>query len=197
MVSEQPKARASRARNRASREDAFVMKKLGLLRHAKSDWGQSDKRDFDRGLNARGRRGAELMGEHIRQHGPHWDQLIASPAQRVKLSLKAAALDVASTWDERLYLASTDTIFEIIREAEGEAVLLAGHNPGLSDMVLELVAPSRENALFDAAKVKFPTAAYAVLELAIDDWADIRPECGELVHFKRPRDLDPDLGPTD
>lgn len=173
------------------------MKTLGLLRHAKSDWGQSDKRDFDRGLNARGRRGAALMGEHIRKHGPRWDRLIASPAQRVKLSLESAALDVAPAWDERLYLAATETIFEILREAEGNAVLVAGHNPGLGDMVLELVAPSQENALFDAAKVKFPTAAFAVLQLAIDDWADIRPECGSLVHFKRPRDLDPDLGPTD
>lgn len=173
------------------------MKTLGLLRHAKSDWGQSDKRDFDRGLNARGRRGAVLIGEHIRAHGPIWDRLIASPAERVRRTLDRAALGIAPEWDERLYLASTDIIFDVLRAAESDAVLLAGHNPGLGDMVLELVAPARENALFDEAKVKFPTAAYAVLELAIDDWADIHPECGALVHFKRPRDLDAGLGPTD
>lgn len=173
------------------------MKRLGLLRHAKSDWGQSDKRDFDRGLNDRGRRGAALMGEHIRAHGLTWDQLIASPAERVKRTLEGAKLGVTPQWDERLYLASTATIFDILHGATGDAVLLAGHNPGLGDMVLELVAPARENALFDTAKVKFPTAAYAVLELAIDDWADARPECGALVHFKRPRDLDAGLGPED
>jgi len=173
------------------------VKTLGLLRHAKSDWGPSDKRDFDRGLNTRGRRGAALMGDHIRAHGLRWDRLIASPAERVRRTLEAAELGIGASWDERLYLASTDTIFEMLREAEGEAVLLAGHNPGLGDMILELVAPSRENALFDEAKVKFPTAAFAVLELEIDDWTDIRPECGALVHFKRPRDLDPELGPED
>ncbi len=173
------------------------MKTLGLLRHAKSDWGQSDKRDFDRGLNARGRRGAALMGQHVLTHAIHWDRLIASPAERVRRTLDAAALGIAPVWDERLYLASTDTIFEVLRAAEGTAVLLAGHNPGLGDMILEFVAPARENALFDEAKVKFPTAAFAVLELAIDDWADIRPECGTLVHFKRPRDLDAELGPED
>lgn len=173
------------------------MKTLGLFRHAKSDWGPSDKRDFDRGLNARGRRGAALIGTHIRAQGPRWDRLIASPAERVRLTLESAALEIPPSWDERLYLASVDTIFDILRDAEGEAVLLAGHNPSLGDMILELVAPSRENALFDEAKVKFPTAAFAVLELAIDDWADIRPECGKLVHFKRPRDLDPELGPED
>jgi phosphohistidine phosphatase len=148
-------------------------------------------------LNARGRRGAALMGKHIREHGQSWDRLIASPAERVRRTLDSAALDVPVEWDERLYLASTDTIFDLLREAEGDAVLLAGHNPGLGDMILELVSPARENAAFDAAKVKFPTAAYAVLELAIDDWADIRPECATLVHFKRPRDLDAELGPED
>ncbi|MBL8656945.1 MAG: histidine phosphatase family protein [Altererythrobacter sp.] len=173
------------------------MKRLGLLRHAKSDWGQSDKRDFDRGLNARGRRGAALMGAHIRQQAIVWQRLIASPARRVQLTLESAAIGPPPEWDERLYLASTDMIYDVLRECEGEAVLIAGHNPGLGDMILDLVAPSKENALFDEAKVKFPTAAFAVLELAIDDWADLRPECGTLVHFKRPRDLDAELGPED
>ena len=173
------------------------MKTLGLLRHAKSDWGQSDKRDFDRGLNGRGRRGAALIGAHVRQEGTTWDRLIASPARRVQLTLESAAIGPTPQWDERLYLASTDTIYQVLHETSGDAVLIAGHNPGLGDMILDLVAPSRENALFDEAKVKFPTAAFAVLELAIDDWADLRPECGALVHFKRPRDLDPELGPLD
>lgn len=173
------------------------MKTLGLLRHAKSDWGQSDKRDFDRGLNARGRRGAALMGAHVRSQGVAWEHIIASPAKRVQLTLESAAVGPSPEWDERLYLAGTDTIYEVLREATGSAVLIAGHNPGLGDMVLDLVAPSRENALFDEAKVKFPTAAFAVIELMIDEWADLRPESGRLIHFKRPRDLDPELGPED
>ena len=173
------------------------MKILGLLRHAKSDWGHSDKRDFDRGLNARGRKGAALIGEHIRDHGVRWDKIVASPAERVKVTLAEAAIGPEAAWDERLYLASTDTIMDVARESggEAEAMLLVGHNPGMGDMVLELVAPKEENALFDEAKVKFPTAAFAVFELDIDEWADLRECCGKLVHFARPRDLDPDLGP--
>ena len=58
------------------------MKILGLFRHAKSDWDDMAKRDFDRGLNNRGLKGAALMGNHIRQHGLKWDKLIASPAER-------------------------------------------------------------------------------------------------------------------
>lgn len=173
------------------------MKILGLLRHAKSDWGESDKRDFDRGLNRRGRKGAELIGEHIRDHGVKWDKLVASPAQRVKTTLEEADIGPAPEWEDSLYLASTETICDVIREQGGDAdrLLVAGHNPGFGDMVFELVAPRNENALFDEAKVKFPTAAFAVFELDIDDWADLTEGCGKLVHFARPRDLDPELGP--
>ena len=173
------------------------MKILGLLRHAKSDWGQSDKRDFDRGLNNRGRKGAALMGDHIRAHGVTWDVLVASPAARVKQTLAAALPDADPTFEEKLYLASAQTICEVAREhgGEGDTLLLAGHNPGLGDMLFELVSPERENALFDEAKVKFPTASFAVYELAIDDWSDLDEGCGTLVHFARPRDLDAELGP--
>jgi phosphohistidine phosphatase len=180
------------------RGERRIVKILGLLRHAKSDWGQSDKRDFDRGLNERGRKGAELIGRHVRDHGITWDKLVASPAQRVRATLEAARIGVEPEWEQRLYLASTETICDVIREAgdAADTLLLSGHNPGFGDMVFELVAPQNENELFDEAKVKFPTAAFAVFELAIDDWADLEEGCGTLVHFARPRDLDPELGPT-
>ncbi len=173
------------------------MKILGLLRHAKSDWGQSDKRDFDRGLNERGCRGARLIGDHIRAHGIRWDRLIASPAQRVRTTLAQALPGREAEWDERLYLAGPDMIMEVLRESGGdaEAVLISGHNPGLGDMLFELVGPKNENALFDEAKVKFPTASFAVYELDIEEWSELRNGCGTLVHFARPRDLDAELGP--
>jgi len=43
---------------------------------------------------------------------------------------------------------------------------------------------------------KFPTAAFAVLELDIEQWEDLDDGCARLVHLMRPRDLDPELGPT-
>lgn len=173
------------------------MKILGLLRHAKSDWGESASRDFDRGLNNRGHRGAFLIGRHIAKHGINWDTLIASPAERVKLTIADALPKMKPVFDDRLYLASSATIIEVV-EAHGDdhsAVLVAGHNPGLQDTLLDLVAPARENDLFEEASVKFPTATFAVLELAIDDWSELRNHIGTLTHFARPRDLDPELGP--
>jgi len=173
------------------------MKTLGLLRHAKSDWDDMALRDFDRGLNDRGRRGAAVMGGHIRAHGTAWDLLLASPAERVRRTLDATRLQIPVRWDEHLYLGDSDALIEVLRGVEGDpaAVLLAGHNPGLQELIFDLVAPEHENALFAQVAEKYPTAAFAVLELEIDTWADCRPGCGKLAHLARPRDLDPELGP--
>ncbi|MCP5397351.1 MAG: histidine phosphatase family protein [Sphingomonadaceae bacterium] len=173
------------------------MKILGILRHAKSDWDDTAQRDFDRGLNGRGRKGAALIGAHIRDHGARWDALLASPAARVKQTLEEALPDIEPVWDERLYLASVTTIFDVIREHAGDAdhVLISGHNPGLQEVLFELIPPENENELFSEAVRKFPTASFAVIEIDIDDWADLDGAKGKLAHFARPRDLDPELGP--
>jgi phosphohistidine phosphatase len=175
------------------------MKRLGLFRHAKSEWDDVVKRDFDRGLNARGRRGAALMGEHIVAEDIAWGAVIASPATRVRETLDHARLGLRPQFDDRLYLASPDTIVEVLASLGGEDepdnVLLIGHNPGLQETILNLVAPGRENDLFREAVVKFPTASFAVLECAVDSWSALKPRCATLAHFARPRDLDPELGP--
>lgn len=173
------------------------MKTLGLLRHAKSDWDDIGTRDFDRGLNDRGRKGAKLIGRHIAEHGIDWDLVLASSAERVQRTLETALPDLEPQFDKRLYLASVETIVDLVHEFGGDAdsILLAGHNPGLQELLYALVPPAAENALFDKAATKYPTATFAVFELDIDDWADLKKDCGKLVHFIRPRDLDPQLGP--
>ncbi|MCK0100299.1 histidine phosphatase family protein [Qipengyuania sp. S6317L1] len=174
-------------------------KYLGILRHAKSDWSDGATRDFDRGLNDRGRRGAEVIGAHVIEHGLKWDKLVASPAERVKATLETALPDMPVAYDQRLYLASPDTIMEVVEDHAGgdnpDAILISGHNPGLYETILELISPANENDLFKEAVVKFPTGAFAVIECKIDDWSQLKKFCGKLTHFKRPRDLDPDLAP--
>ncbi|MHA7818916.1 MAG: SixA phosphatase family protein [Erythrobacter sp.] len=178
-----------------------MTKILGIYRHAKSDWGDGAERDFDRGLNERGVEGASLMGDHIRSHDIKWDRVIASPAVRVRDTLERGLPELSVTYDDKLYLASSDTILEVVEahagagDDEAEAILVSGHNPGLQEVILELVSPSKENDLFREASIKFPTAAYAVLECNIEHWSQLKKFCASLVHFTRPRDLDPELGP--
>ena len=177
------------------------MRILGLFRHAKSDWQDPRARDFDRPLNMRGRKGAAIMGKHVRDHGVRWEKMISSPAIRcaetIEIACEAAGRPVAVNWDRRIYLASSATLADLLRETEGDtkAVLMIGHNPGLEDLIFDLVPDDGSSPLRDVVEVKFPTASFAVLELDIDKWSDLKDNCGRLVHLTRPRDLDPELGP--
>lgn len=177
------------------------MKTLALFRHAKSDWSDARARDFDRPLNLRGQRGALAMGRHIRSTGRRFDRMIASPAVRVaetiETSSKAWGRSFPVEWDRRIYLASSAVLMDLLREIAGDpaSVLMVGHNPGLEDLIFDLVPDDGTSPLRDIVEQKFPTATYAVMELAIDSWADLEEGCAKLVELKRPRDLDPTLGP--
>ncbi len=177
------------------------MKVLGLYRHAKSGWADPRARDFDRPLSERGRRGAIAMGQHILDYSQSWDRIVASPAARcaetIELGYQATGQTYAVNWDRRIYLASSATLLDLLREVEGEpaALMMVGHNPGLEDLIFDLVPDDGSSPLRDVVEEKFPTAAFAVLELDVARWADAEANCARLIHLTRPRDLDPALGP--
>ena len=173
------------------------MKRLGLFRHAKSDWDDISLRDFDRGLNDRGRKGAALMGAHMRDFGAQWELVIASAAERVRRTLEAGEIDWPTQFTERAYLADPSTLIELVREhgSDNGSILLAGHNPGLQDLACELAGPDSNRELLDRVEQKLPTASFVVLEFDIDEWSELANGTGRLVHFARPRDLDAALGP--
>ncbi|RVU06349.1 histidine phosphatase family protein [Novosphingobium umbonatum] len=183
------------------------MKTLGLLRHAKSDWGDARARDFDRPLNGRGERGAPLIGKHIeswcREHDIRWGRILASPAvraaQTIELAAQGAGYDHAMpvNWDRRIYLASSASLLDVLRDEADhvQSVLMVGHNPGLEDLIFDLVPDDGSSPLRDVVEEKFPTATFAVLEIPVDSWHDVEEATARLVHLMRPRDLDPELGP--
>ena len=177
------------------------MKKLTLLRHAKSGWDDPVARDFDRPLNARGRRAAQRIGQYLRAHDLHYDHVVASPAVRVVETIEYLAEGVGETiapaWDKRIYLASAVSLLDVVHEADDchDSLLLVGHNPGLEDLVLMMVPDKPGDEARDQIEEKFPTASIAEISFPVDRWEDIRPNSGELSLFVRPRDLDPALGP--
>jgi phosphohistidine phosphatase len=176
------------------------LKKLILLRHAKSDWNDPVPRDFDRPLNGKGRRAARAVGQHAREIGITFDRIVASPAVRVIETLDEFASGYGKmperSFDRRIYLASAQTLLEVIQDADDQAraVLLVGHNPGLEDLVFLLV-PEGEDEAREQVEEKYPTASIAEITLAVDHWADADIGSGTLDRFTRPRDLDPALGP--
>ncbi len=180
------------------------MKTVIVLRHAKSDWGDMSLRDFDRGLNRRGDRAAAMMGHWAARHKVIPDRILASPAVRVAETLHRFSQSHGACpepqFDMRLYLASASMIAEVLAETDddSEALLIAGHSTGLEDFILAAVPDDNNAALRGAVAIKFPTAALAVLDFDIPDWASLArhfPDSAQLRAFVRPRDLDPTLGP--
>lgn len=179
------------------------MKSLTILRHAKSGWDAPVERDFDRPINARGRRGIEVIGQYAKRQAIPIDRIVASPAVRVveTLDIFQPVADLAAiepVWDRRIYLASAATLLDVVREAGGDAqnLLLAGHNPGLEDLVLMLVPESADDALRAEVEDKLPTSALVRLEIDIDDWGALDIGTARITAFVRPRDLDPALAPA-
>jgi phosphohistidine phosphatase len=180
------------------------MKRITLLRHAKSGWDDPVARDFDRGLNPRGERAAVTIGAAAKAAELGIDAIISSPAVRCTQTLDlfqpaAGLADMEPHWDRRVYLASSATLLDVMRDNEDRFahVLLCGHNPGLEDLVLDLVPDNGSSPLRDSVEEKFPTAALATIDCAVDCWADLKAGCGSVTSFTRPRDLDPDLGPEE
>jgi phosphohistidine phosphatase len=174
------------------------MKVLTLLRHAKSGWDDPVLRDFDRPLNPRGRRAARTVAREMRRLGLGFDRVLASPALRVIETLEEVGQSVplAPDYDQRLYLASPETLLELVRGTDDgvDRLLLVGHNPGLEELVLRL---SGAGALREEVAAKYPTATLTELRFDVASWRQVREGGATLARFIRPRDLDPELGPED
>jgi phosphohistidine phosphatase len=178
-----------------------AVKKLILLRHAKSGWDDPVERDFDRPLNAKGHRAAATVGRHLRALHLHFDAVFASPAVRVKETLgsmeKGFGQPLDPHFDQRIYLASAETLLDVIHDVpdSAETLLLVGHNPGLEDLVLLLVPDRDEDIERDKVEEKYPTASIAEIAFDVAGWREVTAGGGKLCRFVRPRDLDPALGP--
>jgi phosphohistidine phosphatase len=170
------------------------MRRLMLLRHAKSDWSLPGQADHDRDLAARGRKAAPLVGRYMAEHAIIPDHAIVSTATRTRETWRLVAdmfpRKPPADFEDRIYEASPRDILAAIAGAPASArsLLVVGHNPGFHEIANLLVA-SGDKRMRATLQDKFPTAALAVIDLDIDDWAAIRPGSGRLESFVTPRAL--------
>jgi phosphohistidine phosphatase len=119
------------------------MKRLILIRHAKSDWDDPFNGDHNRRLNARGHRAAGLVGAWLAEHGYLPDHVQCSTATRCietwQEIKEAADLDLSPEYEKGIYHASSDVMLKILSRAEGDTVMMLGHNPGISDFAERLI----------------------------------------------------------
>lgn len=174
------------------------MKRLILLRHAKSSWDQPDLSDAERPLSKRGEHSAPLMGQLLAGEGYLPERILCSTAKRAVQTAQYVLDAFGRKPDyqelDDLYMATPRDILMTIADHAGatQTILVIGHNPGLGDLATWLVNDGKAK---DIARLqdKFPTAAWAVIDLPIDDWRDLSDSktinwSGRLVRFATPRD---------
>src|SRR5438105_2422284 len=111
------------------------MRRLMLLRHAKSDWPKGAS-DHDRPLGPRGRHDAPHMGEEMGLRGLRPDLAVISTARRARETWDLVAPHlgaVAQRFEDGIYEAEPKAILALIRSIDDAVgtLLVVGHNPGL------------------------------------------------------------------
>lgn len=163
------------------------MKRLILMRHAKSDWSGGLK-DIKRPLNKRGKRAAKALGDWLRRGDLAPDEVLCSAATRTQHTLEGLALtsNPSISISRSLYLAEPAGMASILSQASGNCVLMIGHNPGIAYLAQGLVKTSPEHAQFN----RYPTGATLVVDFDIEQWSELEMHSGTTVDFVVPRELD-------
>lgn len=171
------------------------MRRLMLLRHAKSDWSTPGQRDQERSLTPRGREAATKMGAYMVRHALIPDLVVASPAKRVvetlDLLLAAFEREPQKVSEAALYEAGPNALLDVIKQTPRavHSLMMVGHNPGLGELAALLIASGEVEARQRLLE-KFPTAGLAVIDFALDDWSKLHPRAGRLDRFVVPRTLE-------
>jgi phosphohistidine phosphatase len=166
------------------------MRRLYVLRHAKSSWDDSSLDDHDRPLAGRGRKAIGRIAHYVEQNKLEPDLVLCSTARRARDTLAGLGAAVGGArveFDDGIYLAAaSDLTGRLNRVDDGiSSVMVIGHNPGLADLVLTLAGTGPD---LPRVRTKFPTAALATLAFE-GAWEDLRTASAELVDYVVPRDL--------
>ncbi|MFW2554312.1 SixA phosphatase family protein [Aliarcobacter butzleri] len=160
------------------------MKKLILIRHAKSDWSNSFLDDYLRPLNKRGEKNAPLMANLLKEKNIRPDLIISSPSLRTKQTLeyfiKKLNYNDEVKLEESIYEAPYENLLKVIKDIPNiyKTVFLIGHNPGLCDLI---------NFLLDKHFENIPTCGIVEIDFNAKSWQDISKENSNLVSFEYPK----------
>ena len=160
------------------------MKKLYLIRHAKSSWSDVLLDDFDRPLNQRGEKNAPFMANILLQHHIFPDVIVSSPAKRAKTTAEIFAHTLGYSkeivWNKALYLTSPKTLLNILHTTSNEynTVFVFGHNPELTEFANTISGETIEN---------IPTCGIVGFELFGNNWNSLKANSAKLIFFEYPK----------
>jgi len=161
------------------------MKRLYIIRHAKSSWANNQLSDFDRPLNDRGNRDAPIIGEVLKNKKVKPDLVISSSAKRALTTAKILSDIIGYPIENieesyEIYETTTQNLLDVVNDIDdiNNSVILFGHNPGFTRLA---------NLLGDKYIENLPTCAVAEIELDVDSWEDVGIDSGKLVSFEYPK----------
>jgi phosphohistidine phosphatase len=166
------------------------MRRLILLRHAKTERDAPSGKDRDRRLDERGRHDGAEISAWLALHDYRPDLALVSTATRTQETwqlLHAAMPSVRAKHLPALYGADPSELLQLIQsETATECLLILAHNPGLHELAFGLVASGDEAGRRGLA-ANLPTSGVVVIDFATDDWGDIGFRSGRLERFASPK----------
>jgi len=169
------------------------LRELLLLRHAKSEWKDSELADMDRPLSDRGKKNALKVGKWLKTQALIPDLILVSPARRAQQTLRRICNECPAntvTVNE-LYCAELETLLKILADTPNtKRVMIIGHNPGLERLLSYLQQKDLEESETPSQDLVqlFPTASFAHFILP-EHWQNLEDGDGKLVQFVRPKDI--------
>lgn len=159
------------------------MKKVYIVRHAKSSWREIELEDIDRPLKQKGVEAAYDLGFKLKQKNELPDAILSSPATRAihTAIILARVLQFSMHQIEingQLYESGIDSLTDCIKKTGNQlsSVMLVGHDPGLTSLVNHMARLNLE---------KINTAGAICLQFDCAAWEEISPEnCTYLFTLK-------------
>ncbi|MDH3977144.1 MAG: histidine phosphatase family protein [Gammaproteobacteria bacterium] len=164
------------------------MKRVTLMRHAKSSWSTAGLSDHDRPLNQRGQRDTPVMARRLLDKNIRPSLIITSSAKRALETSKLLARNIGYPiefmhTEKSLYLADENRLLETIELQEDtfNDIVICAHNPGITDLANRLTRQSIENV---------PTCGMVTIEADTDHWSNFSEASRSLMDFDYPKKSD-------
>jgi phosphohistidine phosphatase len=163
------------------------MKRLLLIRHAKSDWSFEGIADKERCLNARGYEDAMIVAGELKEQKIVIDKFFSSHA--IRAITTAMIFSRISTDDgaspeiiEKLYASDVAVYSDVIKSFDDNLYTSAivAHNPEISQAVGYFTGKNSE---------ELPTCSVSIIQFEIQSWKNVEMKGGKLIGQIFPRDL--------
>ncbi|MBX9819722.1 SixA phosphatase family protein [Afipia birgiae] len=168
------------------------MRRLILLRHAKTERDAPSGKDRDRRLDERGRHDGAEIGRWLALQDYRPDLVLVSTATRTQETWDLLRTTMPSARVKHLpelYGADPSELLRAVHgaaKADPQCLMILAHNPGLHELALALVA-SGDTAGRHGLAGNLPTAGVVVIDFKIDHWDGVRFRGGRLERFASPK----------